>query len=462
MAESPEGGLRRGHVVIRVATVAALLAVVVLVAIVLFGEGTGRYSVTARFIDSSQLVKGNPVQVGGVSIGSVESIDITDDGQAEVTFGVDDDHAPLRRGTRATIRQLSQSGIANRYIQLTPGPQRGEPIPDGGVIGVDQTGTPVELDQLFNTLEPRTRRALQEFIKGSARQLRRRGGQAREGLAYLNPALATSSRLLSELTRDTPALERFLVDSSNFVTALAERRDDLTELVANLESTTGALGSQSAALAESIGRLPPFMRRANTTFLNLRATLDDVDPLVAASKPVARRLGPFLREARLFASDARPTVANLRLAVRRRGRSNDLTDLVRSQPRLAEIATATKPRTVAPGRRHVDVGEVRGAFPELGEAARASAPTLAVARPYTLDFLGWLDDFSTTGGYDALGGFARPWLSFSELLHGLPKTEQYRRCPGAAEFQAPDRSNVFSAAEQKALDCDEAHRAPGP
>ena len=48
------------------------------------------------------------------------------------------------------------------------------------------------------------------------------------------------------------------------------------------------------------------MRRANTTFVNLRTALDDVDPLVEASKPVAQRLGPFLSQARAFAADAEP------------------------------------------------------------------------------------------------------------------------------------------------------------
>ena len=70
-------------------------------------------------------------------------------------------------------------------------------------------------------------------------------------------------------------------------------------------ATFGALGSQKDALAESVERLPPFLRRANTTFVNLRAALDDVDPLVDAAKPVARRLGPFLDQARAFAARRR-------------------------------------------------------------------------------------------------------------------------------------------------------------
>jgi phospholipid/cholesterol/gamma-HCH transport system substrate-binding protein len=453
---------QRRRAVTRFATLAGLLAVVALVAVALFGGDSDSYSVTARFINASQLVNGNPVQTGGVPIGSVDEIEITENGQAEVTFNVAEDYAPLRRGTKAAIRQFSQSGLANRYIDLQPGPQRGAPIPDGGTIGVDETATPVDLDQLFNTLDPSTRKALQGFIQGSARQLRARGGQARRGLAYLNPALSTSRRLFSELTRDTPALERFLVDSSKLVTAVAERRDELSELVGNLNATTRVLGSQKLALAESIERLPPFMRRANTTFVNLRATLADLDPLVEAGRPVARRLGPVLDQARAFAADAQPTVAHLRSAIRRRGASNDLTDLLRSVPPLAEIAVTEKRRKVAPGGREVELGVVPGAFPETAEAARQAAPTLAVARPYTNDFLGWLDDFSTTGAYDALGGFARPWVSLSEVLDGPLKTGQYRRCPGAAEFPAPDRSNVFSPEEQIALNCTEAHRATGP
>jgi phospholipid/cholesterol/gamma-HCH transport system substrate-binding protein len=457
-----EGGPNAGTVVSRYVAVAAIVAAVALVAIALFGGDPNSYKVKARFINAAQLVDGNPVQTGGVPIGSVKEIDIGDDGQAEITLEIEEGYAPLRRGTRAAVRQFSQTGIANRYVDLQVGPQRGSPIPDGGTIDVDQTATPVDLDQLFNTLQPRTRKALQGVLRGSARQFHRAGEPARRGLLYLDPALSTSRRLFSELDHDTPALERFLVDSSKLVTTLAQRRDNLTGLVEHLNATTGALGRQKPALAESIERLPPFLRRADTTFVNLRSALDEVDPLVEATRPVARRLGPFLSETRGLAAGAKPTVADLRAAVGRRGRANDLTDLLRSLPALGEIAMAEKGRKVAPGGRSVDVGVVPGAFPETTEAVRRASPSVAVARPYTNDFLGWLDDFSTTGAYDALGGLARPWVSFSEILEGPVKTGQLRRCPGGADFPAPDRSNVFSADEQRALGCDESQRAAGP
>jgi phospholipid/cholesterol/gamma-HCH transport system substrate-binding protein len=445
----------------RVAAVGAVIAAIVLVALILFGGGVGGgYRVKAHFLNAGQLVRGNPVQVGGVPIGSVKGIHITDNGQAEVELSIDGDHAPLRQGTRAEIRQFSQSGLANRYVDLKLPPNTDQTIPDGGVIDTDKTVTQVDLDELYNTLDPQTRRSLQEFFKGSAAQWRDVSDEANVGFQYLNPALSTSRRLFNELTKDTPVLQRFLVDSSRMVSALAERRDDLASLVGNLNDTTRALGSQKEALAESIGRLPPFMRRANTTFVNLRSTLDEVDPLVEASKPVAKRLGPFLSQARAFAADAEPTVRDLSLTIRRNGRANDLINLVQSFPALAEVATVKKNRSYAPGGTRHSVGETRGAFQETVDALKGGAGEIAFSRPYTTDFLGWFDDFSTTGGgFDALGATARGFITMSQILHKDSLAyKQYKRCPGSAEPPARDGSNVLSEAERERLDCDESDR----
>lgn len=445
--ESPD--LKRRAVAIALVLLAAIVA-----AVLLF-RGDGGYRVTAEFANAGQLVKGNEVKAGGVTVGSVKEIDITPDGRAEVTIGIsDDDYEPLRRGTRVMVKQASLSGIANRYVDLLLGPANGEEIEDGGRIEADQTATAVELDQIFNLFDERTRTGLQDFFKGSAEMLEGRGRELRRGVHYLNPALSTGSRLFQELTRDEALLERFLVDSASLVNALAERRQDLTGVVGNLSTTFGALGRQQDALAESVERLPPFMRRANTTFVNLRSALDDVDPFVDASKPAVRRLGPFLDQARLFVRDAEPTIRDLSRTIGWPGRRNDLIELIRSFPPLARVAMDT---------RQINGAERRGAFPETADALNAAAPTIAFGRPYTPDFVGWMDDFSTTGGYDALGGFSRAWINFSELLYGPgPKTRQYRRCPGANEEPAADGSNVFSGAEAAALDCDPGQRSVGP
>src|SRR5829696_9796252 len=209
----------------RALVLALVLLAIVAVAVLLF-TGDGGYRVTAEFVNAGQLVAGNEVKAGGVAVGSVKDIDVTQDGTAKVTLGItDDDYKPLRRGTRVMIKQASLSGIANRYVDLQLGPASGDEIDDGGVIGTDQTATAVELDQIFDLFDERTRTGLQDFFKGSAAMLHGHGKELRRGIHYLNPALSTGSRLFQELTRDEALLKRFLVDSGTLVHALAGRRD---------------------------------------------------------------------------------------------------------------------------------------------------------------------------------------------------------------------------------------------
>src|SRR5690349_5648590 len=103
----------------RVAAIAAVVAAAILVGFILFGGAGSGYTVKAYFQNGNQLVKGNQVELNGTPIGSVKSLDITPNGLAVVTIGVKGKYAPLPQGTHATIRQASQSGIANRYVDLT-------------------------------------------------------------------------------------------------------------------------------------------------------------------------------------------------------------------------------------------------------------------------------------------------------------------------------------------------------
>jgi phospholipid/cholesterol/gamma-HCH transport system substrate-binding protein len=438
---------------VRIAAIALVVAAVVLLALLLFRGGS--YAVTGEFLNAGQLVEGNPVRVSGATVGTVEDVSISENGLALVRFTVDEDYAPLRRGTRAIIRQNSLSGIANRFIDLHLGPADGAEIDDGGRLGPDETQTAVEIDEVFGIFDPKTRQALRDTIKGSADLLRGRGLEINEAVRYLNPALSTGARLFRELSRDEPLLERFLVDSGRFVNALAERSRDVSGLVSGANTTFRALGAQQQALAEAVELLPPFMRRANTTFVNLRRAVDDVDPLVDASIPVARRLAPFLDAARGFAADAEPTVRDLSQTIRRSGGANDLIELMRSFPPLAHVAL--DPRRINGAIR-------RGAFPESEEALVESADTFSLLRPYTPDLVGWFEDFAGTGAYDAAGSFSRSQLNLTEILYGPePLQHQFRRCPGGADAPAADGSNLFSAEEQRELQCDESDRAvPGP
>jgi phospholipid/cholesterol/gamma-HCH transport system substrate-binding protein len=456
---------------------------IVVVAILLFANGGGGYSINAYFINAGQLVKGDQVQASGTPIGSVQDIALTDNGIAKVKISVDTDFAPLRVGTQATIRQASLSGIANRYVDLAmpSGDNSNTPkIPSGGSIETSNTTTAVDLDQIFNTLDPRTRKSLQSFFRNSATQFRGKEQQQKLAYRYLNPALSTSSRLFSELDRDQPRLERFLIDSASLVTNLAQKRDDLAAVIGNLNSTFNALGNQRVALADSISRLPGFMRQANTTFVDLRSALDDVDPLVNASKPVAPKLNRVLQQLRPLAHDARPTVRDLSRIVFQPGPNNDLYNLEQTFPPVAQAALDTKTRSINFGGGAKSVGNVKGAFPTMSKALTDSAPIIAFGRPYTPELMGWFDDFSATGVVDAAGGIVRAALTFNALdatgnvpsviplnqrLGSLDRfggrINQYKRCPGGAEVRAADGSNVLTGAQQNKFDCTESARASG-
>ena len=167
--------------VARAAAVLALALVVALAAWLLLFRGSEGKEYTLLFETAGQLVPDNDVQVGGRRVGSVRSIDLTDDNQAAIKIRVEEPVAPLREGTEATIRLTSLSGIANRYVALSPGPEDAKELPDGATLTTDATTSVVDLDQIFNTLDKRTRGGLRNVIRGFAEQYagRGRGGRMR-------------------------------------------------------------------------------------------------------------------------------------------------------------------------------------------------------------------------------------------------------------------------------------------
>ncbi len=438
---------------------AALVAAIVVVAVVLLRNGD-EHTYHAIFQTAGQLVKGDEVQVGGRAIGSVEDISLTSDNQADIEFSIEDEYAPLREGTTALIRQTSLSGVANRYVTLTMAPNNARALDDGARIGAEQTTSPVDLDQLFDTLDEPTRQALREVIQGSATQYAGKGEQANAAAEYFNPALSTTRRLANELTRDQQALSDFLANGAAVTSALSQRSADLTDLVSNANATAQAISADRAALSEDLQRLPATLRRANTTFVNLRATLDDLAVLVDASKPATKELAPFFRALRPLVRDARPTIADLSALVNSPGANDDLTDLLNKAPSLNRNATP--------------------AFASATQALRKSTPVLTFGRPYTPELVGFLRDFGQgAANYDANGHYARIMPMFTPYTFaggdagglltptspvGKPQGTSnlnIARCPGAASQPAQDGSAPWRDSDGK-LDCNPDLVPPGP
>ena len=431
---------------------------VVVVGFLMFSGGSS-YTVSATFNNAGQLVKGNYVEVAGRPVGKVKSIELDDNAQARVKIQVGSGFDPLHQGTTAVIRASSLSGIANRYVELHPGPNSAPKIEDGGQIGADKTQAPVDLDQLFNTLDPKTRKGLQDIVQGGATQYEGKSAQAAQALKYFNPAISTSARVARELVYDRQAFQRFINDTAETVSALEERRDDLAGLITNTNTTAKAIGDENVALGRALGLLPDTLRRANTTFVNLRATLNDLDVLVNESKPATKDLAPLFRQLRGLVDDSIPTIHDLRVLIRKQGKNNDLIELTGKMPKLADIAKKTFPHDIA--------------------ALQKSLPVISYIRPYTPDLTGWVTKFAEVANpYDANGHYARIQPIFNQFQYTdtpagptlVPLSDDRSgrnglnarnslRCPGAATQPAPDGSNPWP---DESPDCDPSNVPPGP
>jgi phospholipid/cholesterol/gamma-HCH transport system substrate-binding protein len=440
----------------RIAAIAAVAVAIIAVGIIIFSGGSS-YKVYAIFQDASQIVSGDQVTVAGNPIGTVGSITLTPQGQAKLELDIANSaYRPLRQGTIATVRNPSLTSIANRYVDLRLPSGNPPPIGNGGEITSQYTNSAVDLDELFNTLNPPTRKAIQNVIQGSALlycgniaavnsgNCYGYGQKAQAAWRYLNPAVASASTLFSELNRDTGRFTNFITKTGSLFSDIATRQSDLSGLIQNLSTTTSALANQHVALGQSIQELPGFMRLANTTFVNLRSALDDLKPLVDDSKPVAPKLQQLLVQLRPLARNAVPTVQDLSSIIHKPGANNDLIDLVK----LGVPLQAATVKSITAN------GAVRqGAFPASTQALKSSTPELAVARPYSVDLTGWFEGYSHPAGVDANGGYARVAAVFGAFslssggssLNFLPPAlrllnaqqsltfGQGDRCPGSME-----------------------------
>jgi phospholipid/cholesterol/gamma-HCH transport system substrate-binding protein len=460
LGEEKSPATSRGVTPARIAVIAALAVAVILLAVILFSGGGGR-KYTLVFQNAGQLVPDNQVLIGGSPVGSVESIDLSDDNLAEVNVEVDQE---LHEGTTAVIRATSLSGVANHYVSISPGPNSNPSLDDGAELGLASTTTPVDLDQFFNTFPPSVRKGLANFIKGNSAIYAGQGGPANDAYKYFGPALNRTDAFVKELNADQRLLERFIVSSSKLSTTVAQRGEELSSAIGNANTAFSAIATQNVALDQTLQQLPPVMRQANTTFVNLRAALDDLDPLVETAKPATRNLAPFLAELRPVLSKFVPFVRNLRLAVARPGKANDAAELLAVLPDVEQRASK--------------------AFSHSEDAIAGFQPNLNFIRAYTPDLFNGLGKLGQAAGYyDGNGHYLRAATSMQNLfkynagtLEPITKAQQldtfggsapvHRRCPGGATQSAPDGSNPFvdppSSGSVDSSECNPAAAPPGP
>jgi phospholipid/cholesterol/gamma-HCH transport system substrate-binding protein len=436
-----------GSGVARWVAAGALALVIAIIAYILLAGGGGA-SYQLLFANASQLVRGDQVQVGGVPVGSVTDISLTRDNKARVTISVNSSLVPLHEGTTAQIRVPSLTTVAGRYIALVPGPNNRPALPAGATLPASAAQGTVDLDQIFDTFSPRTRKGLQQFLVGNAEALEGVTQAAGESAEYFSPALASAEHIFAELARDQPTFSDFLVQTSKALATIAAHREQLTDLVGNGDETFKALASEQSSLQRGVHELPATLAEGNRAFTELPSTFAALRSLVDVAKPDTTKLASFFARLAPLLDAAQPVLHNLSIAVSRPGPHNDLTDAALALPAFA---------------RAVETG-----VPSAVTGLQESVPVTAFFGPYAPDLAGAARDFGTDSGYyDANGHYARTQFVFDNFKLGANNTltpttpqegvqglrlHQLRRCPGSAATPPADGSAPFT--DNGLLGCD--------
>ena len=127
---------------------------------------------------------------------------------------------------------------AAAHLSLAPGPQSAPELDDGGVIGVDETNAPVDIDVLFNALNEAHAEGL-NVIRGSGDWYDGKGDEANQSAKYFNPFLVSTTDLTREIALNQDIFNRLIKDTATTVSAIAERRDDLAGLVQHQHRVPG-------------------------------------------------------------------------------------------------------------------------------------------------------------------------------------------------------------------------------
>ncbi len=216
-------------------------------------------TVTAYFTAAVGLYPKSDVRVLGVAIGTVESVEPQGE-QVRVTMSVDAD-VPVPAGVSALV--VTPSLVSDRYVQLTPVYSGGAELADGAVIPVNRTMVPVELDQLFASLDKLTTAlgpdganadgALNELLHSGATTFQGNGAKLGEMIRELGKATQTLSGSQDDLFATVDNIQKFttmlatnddqvrrfdaqLAELSQF---FADERDDFAAALHELASALG-------------------------------------------------------------------------------------------------------------------------------------------------------------------------------------------------------------------------------
>jgi virulence factor Mce-like protein len=239
---------------------ARFVAIVVVLALVVAGvlwfvlrdAGERRYS--AVFSGVVGLYEGNDVRVLGVKVGKVDKV--TPQGtDVRVDMKVDRD-VEIPADAKAAI--VAPSLVSDRYVQFAPAYTGGRVLAEGAVIGRDRTSTPLEIDDLYASLNRvstslgpngiNKNGALADLLNTLAKNADGNGQAVNDTVTQLSKLSSTVNAYSDDLFGTVDNLQKF-------TTMLAGSDAQVRQFSQQVTDVTGFLASERADLGAAVNQL---------------------------------------------------------------------------------------------------------------------------------------------------------------------------------------------------------------
>lgn len=237
---------------ILVAGAVVLLLLAALVRTTLGGGGTR--TLTAHFSQAVSLYKGSDVDIMGVRVGKVTSI--KPEGSTVAVTMEYDDRYDLPADVKAAV--VTPTLVADRFVQLAPAYTGGPTLKDHGVIPLQRTAVPVEMDRIYQSIDELTTAlgpdgankdgALNSALEAGANALRGNGQLGHDAIANMSDAART-------LSKSSPKLFATL-DSLDQVTQTLNANDATVQaFLTNLAKVSSQLSGESKDLQQALAAI---------------------------------------------------------------------------------------------------------------------------------------------------------------------------------------------------------------
>jgi phospholipid/cholesterol/gamma-HCH transport system substrate-binding protein len=260
------------------------------------------YQYTIPFREAGQLAQEADVRISGVSVGRVKKITANPKtGVSDVIVQVDAKYAPVTSDSRVMLRQKTLLG--ETYVEITPGDPQSPAVPDGGKLPVRNITPTVELDEIIQTFDPKTRAAWGVWQEELATASAGRGQDINDFFGVLPPLVDQATKLLTILNEDEDDLSRLVSNTGRTFAALSARSDQLQGLFVNTNRVFETIAARNQQLAQTFVAFPTFQRESRLLLERTAEFAETTDPVIDDLKPVAKEFGPTMAALDEFAPE---------------------------------------------------------------------------------------------------------------------------------------------------------------